>query len=238
MSANTFTWGQILTKLQNDLDLQDMDFVQTTEILGYANEAIRDAETTIHTLGLEARYFLATDTLTITNGTADYTMPSDIFADKMVKVLYVNGSVKYEVYRIRNLTEIPFIQTGEDYRYLIMNLSSGVGVRQRLFPTPAETGAYIQRYYIREVNQLTSDTVSATNVCEIPECINFLYARVREKIYEKEGSPLLAKAQGDLKVQYDLMTQTLQEMVPDQNDWIRPDLSFYEDLFIDPVWRT
>lgn len=228
------TYTNIKTKLQNDLDIIDEDFVSETELLGYMNEAIDDSETLIHTLGLEARYFLTTDTLTLANGTTDYAMPSDIYANKLVKLFYINGSIKYEVTRIRDIAEIPFVQTGEDYRYMILNLTNGIV--QRYYPTPAESGPYIQRYYIRNVRPLTTSS-SASNTCEIPECINFLYQHVKMRVYEKEGNPNLPKAMTDLKVQYDLMAQVLREMVPDGNNAIPPDFTYYDDMSLDFIGR-
>lgn len=231
---NLPTYSDLKTKLQNDLDIQDEDFVTETELLGYMNEAIDDAETLIHTLGLEARYFLNTDTLTLVSGTSDYAMPTDIYANKMVKMFYINGAKKYEINRIRNLNEIPWTQTGEDYRYIIFNLTSGIVMR--FYPTPAESGAYISRYYIRNVRALTTST-SASNTLEIPESANFLLQHVKMRVYEKEGNPNLQKAITDVKVQYDLMAQTLQEMVPDGDNQILPDFTFYEDAYLEYGWR-
>lgn len=222
------TYSAIKTKLYDDLDLYDEDFITESEFLGLLNEGINDAESIIHNLGLEARYFKTTDTLTLVSGTADYSMPSDVYANKLYRVFYINGSQKYRVDRIRNMDEVlDFDGTqGGGYKYDILNLTAGV--KQRFYPTPAESGAYIQRYYIRNIRALTTSTAS-TNTCELPECVNFLYAHVRMRVYQKEGNPLLAKAMDDLKLQHDLMVQNLQEMVPDENNQIIPDVSFYED---------
>lgn len=220
------TYSNLKTKLYDDLDLYDEDFITEQEFLGYLNEGLRDCEAVIHNLGLESRYFLTTDTLTLVSGTSDYAMPSDVYANKLVKVFYNNGSKIYEMFRVRNLTELPYIQSGEDYRYMIFNLTAGI--KMRLYPTPAESGAYVQRYYIRGMRDLTTSTAS-TNTCEIPEAFNFLIAHTRMRVYQKEGNPMLVKAEADLKIQHDLMVQTLQEMVPDENNIIEPDMSFYND---------
>lgn len=221
------TYSQLKTKIENDLDLIDEDFVTEAELLGYFNEAIKDAEAVVHNLGLEARYFLTNDTMSLVSGTADYDPPSDIYATKFVNVFYDNGSLKYPVERIRDFKDIPYIQTGEDYRYIIFNLTAGP--KMRFYPTPAESGAYVPRYYIREVRQLTTST-SASNTLEIPEAQNFILQHAKLRIYEKERiSPNIEKAMMDLKTQHDLMVQTLQEMVPDNNNKILPDYSFYND---------
>ena len=197
--------------------------------MGLLNEGINNAEAVIHTLGLQARYFKNTDTLTITSGTADYALPSDIYANKLIGVYYINGSKKYPIDRLREQARVLDYDstTTGDYCYDILNLTAGV--KQRFYPTPAESGAYVQRYYIRNVRALTTSTAS-TNTCELPECINFLFSHVKARVYQKEGNPLIEKAMADLKLQHDLMVQTLQEMVPDENNFIQPDTSFYDDF--------
>lgn len=221
------TYTQIKEKLENDLDLIDEDFISETELLGYMNEALKDAESIIHTIGLDSYYFKTSDTLTLASGTSDYDMPSDIFANKLLGVYYFNGAKKYRVDRRRTLDDLLNDVTGADYTYDIFNTTSGI--KMRLYPTPVESGAYIQRYYIRDARLLTTST-DASNTCEIPECINFLYQHVKCRVYEKEGNPNLPKAMADLNALHDLMVQTLTEMVPDGNNEIQGDFRFYQDM--------
>jgi len=221
-----FTYSQIKEKLENDTDLIDEDFISETELLGYMNEAIDDAEAVIHTLGLESSYFLKNAAITLANGTSDYDYPSDIYAMKIRKIFYVNGNNKYLVQRVRDLNTIQDFLTGDNYQYLPVNVTAGP--KLRFFPTPAESGAYIDAWYIRNVRKLTTSTADS-NTCEIPECINFLFAHCKSRIYEKEGNPNLIKAVDDVKKQHDLMVQILQEMVPDEDNEIIPNLSFYEN---------
>ncbi len=228
-----FTYSQLKAKLENDLDITDLDFVNgETELLGYINEAIDDAESIVHTLGLDAQYFNTQSTMTLVNGTSDYSLPSDIFASKIRKIFYINGQTKYEIFRIRDLTEIPFFQSGDDYRYVLLTTSGTANnIRLRFCPTPVEDGTYIQVWYIRNATTMTTATTS-TNVCEIPESQNFVMQHVKTRIYEKMGNPNLQLAVSELAAQRDLMIQTLSEMVPDENSLVRPDLSFYEDTYL------
>lgn len=217
----------------NDCDVQDLDFINgETELLGYMNEAIDDAESIVHTLGLEAKYFLIPGTIALVNGTSDYSLPSDIFASKIVQVFYVNGNTKYEVFRIRDLKSTPFFQAGDDYQYLpITTTGTANNMRVRLYPTPAENGTYIQLFYIRNATVMTTST-AATNVCEIPESQNFVMAHCRYRIFEKMGNPLIAEAKEQLIAQKALMIETLQEQVPDENTLAMQDMSFYEDQLL------
>lgn len=227
------TYSTIKTKLLNDLDISDLDFINgETELLGYINEAIDDAESLVHTLGLEANYFLSQGNITLASGTVDYSLPSDIYADKIKMLFYINGTTKYEVFRVRDLRETPFFQSGDDYRYLLlMTTGTANNVRMRVFPTPAESGSYFQIWYIRNATKMTTSTGS-TNVCEIPESQNFIYQHVKLRVYEKMGNPNLQLAIQEFAAQKQLMVETLQEMVPDGNTLVEPDLSFYEDTYL------
>lgn len=230
------TYSDLKTKLQNDLDIQDLDFINgDAELLGYINEALNDAEAIIHNLGLESNYFLVQDTMTLANGTSDYALPTSIYASKIKKMFYINGQTKYEIFRVRDLNETPYFQSGDDYRYLLLTAAAGTSannMRVRFYPTPAESGAYIQIWYLRNVTVMTSSTTDATNVCEIPEAVNYVYAQVKVRVYEKMGNPNLDLALKVFAEQKQLMIETLQEQVPDEDTTVRPDMSFYEDTYL------
>lgn len=235
---NLFTYGDIKTKLQNDLDCEDLDFVNgDEELVGYVNEAIRDAEAIIHTLGLDSRYFLRQGTLTLVPSTSDYELPSDIFATKICKLFYINGTTKYEIFRVRDFKRLPFFQPSDDYEYILLNVPIAPGepngMRIRLFPTPEEAGDLIQTWYIRKMLTLSTDAADTDNVCEVPECVNFIFQHVKRRVYEKMGNPNLSLAESDLQRQTELMKATLQEMVPDENTEAQQDFSFYTDSWLD-----
>lgn len=225
------TYSAIKQKLYDDLDLHDEDFITEAEFLGYLNEGIDDIESIIHNLGLEARYFKTNDTLTLSSGTSDYDPPTDIYGSKYIGLYYINGSKKYKVFRRRNQDDILLDTTGADYEYDIFNLTAGI--KLRFYPTPAEAGSYIHRYYIRNIRKLTTST-AGTNTCELPESINFLYAHTRVKVEQKENKGMASPdALATLKVQRDLMVEGLQEMTQENQNTIIPDLSFYEDMSLD-----
>lgn len=232
------TYADIKTKLQNDLDVQDLDFINgDTELLGYINEAIDDAESIIHTLGIDSHYFLKQTTITASVGSGDYSeysLPTDIFANKIRKLFFINGSLKYEVFRIRDLKKIPFYQSADDYEYVLV--SSGtrpIPMKLRIYPASREAGSVFTIWYIRNAYKMTSSEIDAANVCEIPEAINFVYQHAKMRIYEKMGNPNLSKSIADLGAQKDLMVQTLQEMVPDENTEALQDFTFYQDSILE-----
>ncbi len=219
----SWTFSEMKEKVQDDLDLQDEDFITDTEILGYFNEAIDDVEAIIHNLYED--YFLTVATITLVSGTQDYAWPTDIYAQKVRKFFYVNGATNYEIRKIKRLGEIPDIQSGEDYRYVPINTTAS-GYKIRFYPSPVESGAYGQLWYIRNAIVLSLDS----DVCDIPEFANNIMQRVKIRCYEKEGNPNVAKAMADLEKIDKLMIDTLMNMVDDEQDHVDMDTSFYDDF--------
>lgn len=230
-----FSYSEMLTKVQNDNDLTQETFISSAELIGYLNEAIRKSETAIHNFGLEDTYFRANDTLTLVNGTDKYNYPTDIYANKLLKIYYVNGTKKYEVKKIRNLQDTLWFYSGDDYRFLpINNQQASGGNQMQFYPSVTESGAFIQRWYIRDMFTITSDTADMNNNCEVPEAINFIFQHLRWNVAKKSRrADLIAQEASDLKVEYDLMMETLREMIPDENNKVMLDLSAYYNQEVD-----
>lgn len=225
-----FTLAQIVSKLSYDADIFDGDFVDlTTELPGYINEAIDDAEAIIHTLYED--YFLTRSTISLVSGTAQYSTPSDIYGAKIRGVYYNNGSKKYEIKRIKKLqTLLEIDSNAEQYQYLLLNganTESTGSFKLEFHPTPQETSTYAHMFYIRNAKRLSSNS----DYCDIPEFINFIYAHVKHNLAAKEKIGLdLNVAEKRLITQKSLMESTLANMVPDEGNLISPDISFYQDF--------
>ena len=220
----TWTGSEMKTKVMNDLDLEDEDFISAAEWLGYFNEAIDDVEAKIHTLYED--YFLAHTNLTCVSGTATVSLPSDIYANKIRKIFYDNGSSKYEITRIKRLSDTPDFEAGDDYQYILTNTTAG-GYKLRFYPTPAEnSSSNVTLWYLRNAARLAA----ITDNCDIPEFANVIMQQVKVRCYEKEGHPNTLKAMQDLKEMEELMVTTLTNMVDDENDQIDMDLGFYADF--------
>lgn len=223
-----FTFTQLKQKLGNDYDITDEVFVNDTELVGYINEALDDAETAIHTMHWEDKYFLVPGTLSIVNGTQDYSLPSDIYANKIRQIYYINGQIKYEIKRIRDISQTNFVDVTDQFlRYLLINTTAS-GVKLRVYPTPTET-INVPIWYVR--NMLRMDTSAlTTNICELPECVNFVYQHVKKNLAKKSRrTDLIQLEDADLKIQYQIMLDALKDMVVDENNLIPCDLSSYYD---------
>ncbi len=227
------TFGTLQDEVENELDLQDEEFIDPTEMLAYFSEAVRKAESQIHMLGREAIYFKKRAFLTLTNGSTDVAMPTDIYPWKILSIVYANGSKIYEVKRQRrqNFYEeketLRVIGTTNDfYEYDILNASSSTYPIITLTPASKESSTdVVVIEYIREANKMTSTAI----VCDIPFEM-FIKKYVIWKCYKKEGHPNTGEAKADLDEEQANMVSTLSVMVPDDNNKIELDLTTYQEI--------
>lgn len=225
-----WTWLEIKTKVERDLDLEDETFITDAELLGYANEAIDEVERQVLTLCED--YLLTRGTITLVPGTEEYSLPTDIYAMKIRSIVYRNGSEVWKLERIRDWHK--FVQYELDktnlnstkmYGYFIVNSVAGAP-KILLAPTPSEAGAYLQIWYIRNANELTVDA----SVMDIPEAAQYVISFIKMKCMEKEMHPGLQKAIDDVEAQKADTLKTLAEMYPDNENVIEADTRLYDDM--------
>lgn len=226
-----WTLAQIIAKVEADLNLEDEGFISESEMLGYINEAIDEAETEVH--GIYEDYFLSKETLTLVSGTSEYSLPTTVFAHKIRRVTYRNGARTYTVKRIRDwkkfeqyeLDKVGGAQSEAEYQYFLMN--STVGDPKFLFsPEVSESGAYITVWFLRQANRLEVDA----DKMDIPEAANFVIQYVKMRCYEKERHANLEKAMSDVEKERTILTGILASMVPDADNEIEMDLSAYQEM--------
>ena len=230
-TTNTKYWtlSEIKNKIKNDLALHSEVFIDPEELVGYINEAIDECEAEIHSLYED--YFLAMATVTLSTSTDTYNLPEDIYAHKIRRVVYKNGSTIYEIPRIRELSKFLDYEVSRqyvgtcDYKYFIYNKTPGSP--QLLITPPArESGEYVRVWYLRQANRLEDDT----DVCDVPEFVSFICQYVKTRCYEKELHPMYGDSKTELERQRTLMQGVLTQMVPDSNNEIELDLSHYEEM--------
>ncbi len=225
-----WTWRMIRDKLERDLDLQAEVFIDDVELLAYANEAIREAEAEIHDIYED--YFISRTPLTFVTAQEEYSLPTDLYAHKIRRIVYKNGSKVYTIKRIKDWKKFEEYalenvnKTSLEYDYFLINTTPGLP-KILIAPPAKEDGAYATIWYLRKANRL----VDLTDICDIPEFINFVLQYMKVRCYEKEqGNPNIQKAREDLEQQRAQMTSTLSSMVPDADNGIEPDMSAYEEM--------
>lgn len=225
------TLAQMRSEVEKDLDLEDEDFIDSSELNSHINDGIDDAEALIHTLYED--YFLTTTFIPLVTGTRDYALPTDIFANKIRSINYNDGTNKYEIKRWRKpLSRLVFVDTNDDYQYLPINTTAS-GYQLRLLPTSRVTNSTVAEiWYLRGAKKLTLDA----DVCDIPEFARYVVQFAKVKAMRKEGHPDLMDAENELSRLRELMVTTLTNMTDDENTEIPMDLGFYEDFDSNLVW--
>lgn len=228
-----WAWSEIRTKIEQECDLEDEDFVRRDELLAYCNEAIDEAEAEIHTLYED--YFLKSKNISVAANDEFFDISvelPDIYADKIRRIIFTEpgGTTTYTVNRLRDWKKfeqkaVADTQLTTDlYSYFIVNDTPG-HPQIMLVPKSREAGT-LKVWYIRNANRLTADT----DVCDIPEFINFIFAHMKVKIFGKEGHPGYNDALERLEVERNRMNAVLASRTPDMENEVEPDFSPYHDM--------
>lgn len=227
-----WTQAAIIAKVESDLDLQEETHITASEMAGYLNEAIGDFQALAETL--DEDYFLTKVSLPLVQGQAVYAVPANIYASKIRGIIYRNGPLSFEIRRIRRfhefakISDIDYIPVSNPtYRYELINTSNVSGVQIELHPPAQETSASnVTVWFRREATTL----VNPTDVCDVPEGINYIFAHMKKSCMAKEnlGTPPPEAVQA-LEKQEVLVTNALQNRVPDDDNEIQLDLSHYTE---------
>jgi hypothetical protein len=228
----TFKTGtQIAAVVRQDLDLIDEPSITDTDILGWINAGLDVASAQIQTLNED--YFLTKTVVTLAQGTEDYPLLTHVptlYANKIRKVLYRNGSIIYPVNRVRGrkmfeaIANIQQFSTSDLYQYLLRNDSVATGPVMQLVPASRESGAYLHVWHLREVSHLTT----LADPVDVPEFHAFIEAYVK-KMASKDGHPDAATLADESDRMMELMIETLNNMVPDEDNVVEPDTDLWED---------
>ena len=190
---------------------------------------IKKAERII--LGLYEDYFVAFTTQAIVTNTNLYSYPSDIYGNKIRKIIFTDGSQEntHEVTRIKNLADGSFIDidltplTDSVLKWYPVN-SLATGRSMQIFPSTCRDGT-LHIWYIRNAAQLVDDA-DITDIDEFSEYV-VAYAKVMAALKDKD--PTVSDYVLLLKELEEDMRSTLAGMILDEDDFIPVDTGFYED---------
>lgn len=149
MSQKTYSALQLF--VQNKLDLRDEDFISDDEFYEYVEEALKYCEAEIHKLNIEDQYFVAQAPIQLVNGQFDYALPANIYANKILRVVYSNGSVTTTIKRLTKQARFETsdyerkygVVTQGSYGYMLVNNDVRSGPKMRIFPTPTESSGVV-----------------------------------------------------------------------------------------------
>lgn len=221
----TWTVGEIKDRVIQELDLEGEDFITDAELNGYVQSAINEAVQEV--VKLYEKYFETEAFLPLVSGTSVYDYPSDIWGTKVTLIQYDNGSQKYPIKRIRDLKKIAYIGENDAYCYRPIN-NAGDGPQIKIYPTPNETSSEnVVVYYLRTPSAIVNDS----SIVDVPEASNFIIQHVKDSCAAKESGSMYSKQPSvELEKQRELLQSTLSDMIPDGDNTLEGDFSFYEEF--------
>lgn len=164
------TFASIKGEVQRALDLEEELFIQPQEYIDYCQKAIKFLEAEIHKLGLEDNYFEAYAPLSLAETVQDYALPSNIYSNKILRIVWRRNSEIFEIMRLTKkdrYTDIALMEmfqnTGMPYYYQILNNSPRVGPRIHLVPQCVDTVATYAKTIV---------TVNGSNVVTVADATN------------------------------------------------------------------
>jgi hypothetical protein len=143
---STKTYATIKSFVETKLDLQEESFITAAELLTYCEEAVNYCEAEIHKLNIEDQYFVACANIRLVSGQQYYALPSNIYANKILRIVYTDGASIYDVKKITKKAryedaEVTEQTSGQNssYRYMLVNNDPNIGTQISLLPKSAET---------------------------------------------------------------------------------------------------
>jgi hypothetical protein len=218
------TWGTLKDEILRECNIEGEDFVSSTELLVFANDAKDEAEAEI--VSLYDKYLETETALNITSGVDTYDLPSDIYANKITGMYLPDYEIKLLKRKQDLLTNLPYL------RYRITN-STADGIKLKLHPMPTQN-LTATLHYIRQSKPI----VDETSVMDIPIADAFIKQYIKDKVQEKELGPMMPKGRSELlEKQKQLLIESLNHMIPDDSsDELEPDLSYYDSFMDVDVW--
>lgn len=143
--SSTKTYSSLSSFVEKKLDLLEENFITTAELLEACEEAITYCEAEIHKLNIEDQYFVACANLRMEAGKQTYSLPSNMYANKILRIVYTDG---IKMYPVKRLTGKDRFSQAEDLRlsanstdlwYMLENNDVNTGTLIRFYPIPNET---------------------------------------------------------------------------------------------------
>lgn len=227
------TFGELNDELVKELDLEGEEFIDAPELMRLWNRAVGVAEGHLITLGYKDKYLLGRANLSITQNIEEYDLPTTIYGNKIIKIVYRVGATFYTVLPLdskdmyENYEYLNNYSTTDFYRYMITHTTPG-SQKLLIVPKARETIANAMViWFSRSANRYTVDA----DVCDLPTAAyEFLNAYVTEKVYKKESHANYQEAKADRMEKEQLMQSVLSGQISDSEMTVlEHDLSSYQE---------
>jgi len=218
---------ELMNYVKADLDLDTPDgehpFISNSEIKRHIRSSVNKCSSIIHNLYED--YYLTWVVLPVVAATQSYALPAGIYANKIRRILYDDGSLSYRVDRMYNVNEIPNVCDSDDYKYILFN---AIAPLITFYPTiRASSATNVKVYHIRQTKELLLDA----DECDIPEFEDFVLADSKYRVLFKDfANPIRQELKQEMEEQKALMIQSLTNREPNDQTDVVADFSFYEDM--------
>ena len=218
------TWATLKSEIQEETNSEGEEFFTADELLTWANDGIKEAEKEIVTL--HDKYLETEGNLALVSGEQEISLPQDIYANKITQVFYNGAEGTFEIKPIKRREEMYELCSQDNYKYRILN-KSDVGRVIKIYPASRETSSdAVDILYIRNAGTLAEDD----DTIDIPIADNFIKQYIKDKMQVKELGPGgFNWPSPALESERRLLIEALNQMIPDENNDIEMDMSFYED---------
>jgi len=227
------TFGELNSQLKKELDLESEDFIADDEMMGLWNHAVSAAEAHIITLGLRDKYFLARTQFSTVLGQENIDLPSGVFANKILKIVYNYNGTFYTMRPLdskdmfENYVYLNTYSSTDFYRYFIEHTSPGTE-KLVIVPKARETASNVMTaWYFRSANRYTTDD----DVCDMPQiAYEYLHSFVKELCYAKESHVNYEGARQERMEKEQVMISVLSGQIEDNEmSKVDMDLSVYQE---------
>jgi hypothetical protein len=234
-----WTLDELVTKIQNDLELHEEVFVTPGDITSFINDAIDAAEQII--IDLFSDFFLTYVDLTVKAGQTIIDLPNDLFESRM-RGIYYNESgwsttqmANQQYYKVKKMSlELNgYVQQNDAWQYRLVNSSS---LTQKLFFFPAidvDSDDRFRLWYIRRALRLKEPE----DLLEKGLRPQYILSHAKCAIMQKEGDPSLDVELGNLAKQEQALVSALSRLTDDDEDsYLYPDIHALSEAYESAYW--
>lgn len=216
--AEEWPLSRIVSKIQDDLDLHEENFVTTDDIKQFIGDAIDDAEEII--IDCFSDFFLTYSDLSVTAGDTTIVLPEDLYESRLRGVYFSEGGfgsdANGEAYKLRkiSLSDVTNVGSSDRYTYRLINTTS-LGQKLYVYPAIRDTStSQFRVWYIRQAKRLDDDT----DLLEKGLRVQYILAHVKKSILEKIGDPMVEVWAKRLDKQEDKLKNSLARLTDDDED--------------------
>jgi len=227
------TFGELSTQVQQELDIEEEEFIQPQELINYFNSGITIIESEIVKLGCKEKYLQTEAFVSIVAGQQDYNLPDDIIEQKIRKIIYRDNTNIYtlkpaKVEGAYEGEDVARLYSSSDYYYYQLYKIGEDHILRISPPAYQSVTDALRIIYFKDLNRYEDDDTK----CDIPVvCYEYLLSYVRYRVYMKETHVNMQPEAAIMANLLQLMRETLQNQVADPDmDLNDMDLTHYEEF--------